>query len=49
MSLRSLKESPMLYRKSNLKMSSISRDDDCAYFICDKNKVKLVREILNHD
>jgi hypothetical protein len=30
-------------------MSSISRDDDCAYFICDKNKVKLVREILNHD
>ena len=49
MSLRSLKESSMLYRKNNVKMSSISGDDDCAYFVCDKNKVKLVREILNHD
>jgi hypothetical protein len=30
-------------------MSSISGDDDYAFFVCDMNKVKLVREILNHE
>ncbi|MFY8020140.1 MAG: copper homeostasis protein CutC [Bacteroidia bacterium] len=49
MSLRKLKESKMKYRSSKVKMSSISGEDDCAYSVCDQDKVKKVRAILNYE
>ena len=49
MSLRKVKESKMIHRSTQVKMSSLSGDDDCAYSICDQEKVKKVRAILNHE